>query len=96
MKIVAAAVQFTPAKTNPACPDFGPIIFTVPAPGRHADILIPLSQLSSDAALGCQQGFLTDEGKFLGRIGAKQLVKDTGQPTIRDCHPTELFSEDLW
>ena len=67
-----------------------------PPPGRHGDILTPLSQMHETAAFECEQGFLADNGQFYGRIGAKQIVRDYQQPTIRDCHRTELFSEDLW
>ena len=96
MKIVAAAALYKPRRTDPACPEYGHIIFTAPAPARHSDILRPVSQMHETAALEAEQGFLTDKGTFLGRVGAKQLVRDTGQKTIRDTHPIELFSEDLW
>ncbi|ABF71317.1 p063 [Rhizobium phage 16-3] len=83
-RIVASAVRYNG------------ITFSMPAPARHSDILRPLYDLSETTAICCEQGFLTDTGEFLGRIGAKQLVKDMSQPTIRDTHRTELFSEDLW
>lgn len=95
MKIIAAAVRYRPIKTDPACPDFGDIVISVPPPGRHFNILIPLSQMQENAALICEQGFLADDGKFYGRIGAKQIVKDFKQPTIRAVG-FELYSEDLW
>lgn len=95
-KIVAAALFYKPEKLDPKCPDYRGLIFSVPAPGRHGDVLIPLSQMHEDAALACEQGFLTDQGRFANRLAAKALVRRNGQPTIRDTHPTQLFSEDLW
>jgi hypothetical protein len=83
-RIVAAAVRYKG------------INFTLPAPARHSDILRVLHSINEDAAISCQQGFLTDTGLFLGRVGAKALVRDNNQPTIRDIHAEELFSEDLW
>jgi hypothetical protein len=96
MKIVAAAVKYLPTRTDKNCPQYKAIIISSPAPARHSDILIPMSQMHPTAAHEAEQGFLTDTGEFLGRIGAKQLVRDTKQPTIRNTHQTELFSEDLW
>lgn len=95
-KIVSVAVLFKPEKTDENCPDYSPLIFSQPAPARHSDVLSPLSQLHETAALQAEQGFLTDTGHFATRAAAKALVKRTGQPTIRDTHPTQLFSEDLW
>lgn len=95
-KIVAAAVRYMPAKTDPQCPDFRPIIIFVPAPGRHGDILTPLSQMHETAALEAEQGFIDNHGNFLNRVEAKFVVEMIDQPTIRNTHPTQLFSEDLW
>lgn len=95
-KIVSVALLFKPEKTDASCPDYGPLIFSRPKPARHADVLIPLSQMHETAALRAEQGFLTDTGEFLSREGAKAFVYDVGQNTIRDTNPVQLFSEDLW
>lgn len=84
MKIIAAAIQYK-----------GVNFIRMP-PQRHSDIIHVLSEINEDAAINGVQGFLTNEGIFVGRVGAKAIVKDFNQPTIRDTHPTELFSEDLW
>lgn len=94
-KIIAAAVRYQAPKFDPACPDYGPIIISVPRPGRHHNILHPLSQISSAAAIDGEQGFLTDEGQFLNREEAMELVKKNGQLLTQN-QPNQLYSEDLW
>lgn len=88
IKIVAAACRWKG------------IVFSMPAPARHHDILNTADQVIDNEdfglLLGMEQGFLGSDGKFYGRVEAKHLVRDANQSTIRDCHPTELFSEDLW
>lgn len=95
MKIIAAAVRYQVPRLDPLCPEYGPIIFSAPQPARHSDILIPLSQLNSGAALEAEQGFLTNTGLFLSRSEGLTLAKENGQ-LIRQHHPHQLFSEDLW
>lgn len=95
--IVSAAIRYSPP-TMPADNPWPhpPLIVSVPAPGRHGTILPTLYQLNTAAALEGEQGFLTDEGQFLDRVEAKRLVAVNGQKTIRNTHPRELYSEDIW
>lgn len=72
------------------------VTFSAPAPARHNDVLRKVYALNNGAAIGCDQGFLLDDGRFVTRTAAKALVKRNGQTTIADTHPSELFSEDLW
>jgi hypothetical protein len=95
-KIVSVAVLYKPDKTDRQCPDYGYITISAPAPARHADVLRPLSQICEKAAHLAEQGFLTDTGEFLTRGAAKAFVYDVKQSTIRNTHPSQLFSEDLW
>lgn len=80
----------------------GDLVLSVMRPGRHHDIL---ALLSTGKPAGMQmQGFLTSDGRFVGRREAREIADAAGQimesefvdgiPRKRS-HP-ELFSEDLW
>lgn len=43
----------------------------------------------------CTQGFVTQDGRFVDRREAKRIAYRAGQ-LIRETHPTDLFSEDVW
>ena len=74
------------------------LTISLPRPHRHHHILHAMCSAGfpEDAALTCIQGFIDGNGDFYDREQAKQLVKATGQPTIADYRPNQLFSEDLW
>lgn len=83
-------------------------IISMPRPARHHDILRQIKGLYEygdrpDFTYNVEeQGFLTDEGMFLGRRGAFYHAHDCGQGTPnRRVSPGHyagdvLFSEDLW
>lgn len=99
MTIVAAAVRYQPPKFYQDAPDYPPLIFTIPAPARHGDILIALSQLSTCASVEGEQGFIDDFGQFYTREEAMHSVKLLKQPTIETpgrALSDKLYSEDLW
>lgn len=86
-KIIAAAIKR------------GEIVFFISPPARHHTILHALDKSvyrPKDIIQPHEQGFITDEGKFISREEAKELVKTNGQKTIADYNSTQLFSEDLW
>lgn len=86
-RIVAAAVESNG------------LIFSKPAPARHHNVLRSMSEDFGIDAIEHgkpdNQGFLTNKGRFLGRIGAAALAKDVGQ-IERLQFPPFLYSEDLW
>lgn len=84
--IVAAAVKWND------------LIFTVPKPGRHHHILHAMDAIGihPQEVARSEQGFLTDSGKFMGRVSALAMALDAKQLIKPATHPTELFSEDLW
>lgn len=72
------------------------LVFSMPQPARHADILLRIGNVSPD-----NQGFLLSNGKFANRRRAYQIAKAAGQITKRLEGPKyyqgdELFSEDMW
>lgn len=74
-------------------------IYSLPAPGRHHDIIRYMSSAHGFADLGENtQGFLDENGKFLDRFEAYDLACKTGQINRRPggYDGPQLFSEDLW
>ena len=72
-------------------------IYALPKPNRHHNVF----QLIEDSDYSMEiQGFLDDQGNFLGRREAFIHAKEVGQ-LARPIDPklyqgNELFSEDLW
>lgn len=81
-RIVAAAVQIDG------------VTHSMPAPARHHTVLHALVSYP-DEALCAPQGFLTDRGRFVGRVEAAQIALTAGQ-IERLQWPPQLYSEDLW
>lgn len=68
------------------------VIHSLPAPARHHDILNTHKTL----AMG-QQGFLTNEGRFVTRMEARCIAEQAGQMMRRvGGDDSRLFSENLW
>jgi hypothetical protein len=80
--IVAAAVRVA-----------GKFVLSVPAPGRHHDIInagiFPMNNAFTE-------GFLTSAGTFVDRENALELAVKAGQYNAPAAGKRELFSEDLW
>jgi hypothetical protein len=82
--IIAAAVQY------------GATI-SLPPPARHHTILQTMNlvmNITDDAALMANQGFLTSAGRFVNRVEAFYLAHRAGQIGSKDV--PQLYSEDLW
>jgi hypothetical protein len=81
-----------------ACSKDG-VIFTIPAPARHHDIVHRMHLLGIVQDYTLEQGFLTDTGRFVRRKPAMIIAEKAGQ-LIRSkeggYQGPELFSEDLW
>ena len=76
-------------------------IWTLPEPYRHYHILHDMSKAEVLRNYGTEeQGFVTQQGKFLNRRAAMALAQDNGQlkrdPDPKHYQGDELFSEDLW
>lgn len=71
----------------------------LPRPNRHHDIINTLDTLFPNLRpFTGEQGFLTTEGRFFGRIGAAQIAVEAGQVerSAMQNPRVGLFSEDLW
>ena len=72
-------------------------VYSVPNPGRHNHVFALMCKKFPDGRpfIDEEQGFLTDQGKFLDRISAAEYAIEKGQ--IRELKwPPLLYSEDLW
>ncbi len=71
--------------------------WSLPRPARHHHVLRAIH----DAGLCAikpgpdAQGFLTSEGRFVGRIAAAAMAVDAGQ-IAEPSSPPKLYSGDLW
>jgi hypothetical protein len=83
VRIVAAAVKING------------VTVSVPAPGRHYNILAQLPARMARGVKPSDQGFLTDTGHFLRRGPALFVARREGQ-LLKDTTHEELYSEDLW
>lgn len=92
VRIVAAAVRRQ--ERHPETGQYQQLIYTMPAPKRHHDILHHMPGDSLEA----EQGFITSEGKFVGRKAALVIAAWAKQVNEKDTiNPgAGLFSEDLW
>lgn len=78
-----------------AATKIGDAVYSLPSPKRHHDIVRMLYTDGIDQT-NAIQGFITSDGDFVNRKQAKTMVRRNRQATIRDIHPDQLFSEDLW
>ena len=71
-------------------------VFQLPRPYRHHHIIRIMAQEDGYKPGFCRdQGFVNGRGIYLDRVNAKIVAENYCQ-TIRETHPKELFSEDLW
>jgi len=73
-------------------------IISLPRPARHGDIIATMDQLMGiDGPLATpeRQGFITDTGRYVNRVEARNIAWRAGQ-IISDSKGPQLFSEDLW
>lgn len=87
--IVAAAIQVEG------------VTISLPIPARHGQVLHAADAmgLPDHRIRAACQGFLTNEGRFVNRVQAKQIAHIAEQFQMRpenERHGRDLFSEDLW
>lgn len=72
-------------------------IFSLPRPARHWDVIEYMIKqgVTEEQIARAEQGFTTDTLPFVRRRPAKRIAFKAGQ-LIKETHPTELFSEDVW
>ena len=74
----------------------GGVVCSVPAPGRHSDVIREMAKAGFPIPINGAQGFLTDEGQFVHRRLALGIAENSRQLLPGKGHGGELFSEDVW
>jgi hypothetical protein len=71
-------------------------VYALPKPNRHHNVIHSIEDISGPH----EEGFILDDGTFLGRRAAMQLAKENGQLNRRSgenfYQGPDLYSEDLW
>ena len=71
------------------------VVYDLPKPGRHHDVIAAMSGLGV-GAWDCDQGFTTSEGRYVDRFEAMDIARSAGQLIGEPDMPDRLFSEDVW
>jgi len=87
-RIIAAAIQIDG------------VTISLPRPARHGQVLHAAEAFLEARDFGREtQGFITNRGRFVNRVQAKQIAHIAKQKQLRpesERHGRDLFSEDLW
>ncbi len=73
------------------------IVYSVARPGRHDAVLAKVyAELNLSGGFCCdEQGFITNNGRFVSRLEAAKIALESGQIKYLKW-PPNLYSEDLW
>jgi len=75
-------------------------IYSLPAPNRHHDVIRKIAEETGDKyidALGDDQGFLDNTGRYLRRTPALNIAVKANQiKEGSEIIGNELYSENLW
>lgn len=75
----------------------GPMTITAPPPARHHTLLHAFWDVNRKIVVPPSgQGFLTSEGRYVGREEALKIAMESKQLLKPNFQPHQLFSEDLW
>jgi hypothetical protein len=72
------------------------MIFSVPRPGRHHDVIRRMARAGLPIPITGEQGFLTSDGEFVGRRLALGIAENAEQVVTKHGSAAELYSEDVW
>lgn len=90
MKILAAAIRNK--ETG--------VVWSLPVPARHHDLIRVCTDWGAGAQSEFEQGFITDQYRYVDRIEARKIAEQAGQVITRangtDYKGSFLFSEDVW
>lgn len=68
----------------------------LPQPRRHHDVIAYMANQGVETPIVGEQGFITNNGRFVGRKEALAIATAAGQIITKHGNPDELFSEDVW
>lgn len=93
------APTVTQERIDAAAIRYDGVVYAVPQPGRHHDVIHKMAKAGFGPECMHEQGFVTNKGRFVGRWDALRLAVLSGQLDERKkktAPANELFSEDLW
>ncbi|NQT91469.1 MAG: hypothetical protein HQ559_01815 [Lentisphaerae bacterium] len=71
-------------------------VWSLPRPARHGDVIGAVyDEVGGPVGDRYEQGFVTDDGRFVGRREAFLIARHAGQIVNDEAHDI-LFTEDLW
>lgn len=76
----------------------GGLIVSLPPPARHHHCMHWAAKIGQKHPIGPdEQGFITNRGRYVGRIPALRIARAAGQIVTEPVTPHHgLFSEDVW
>lgn len=72
------------------------VIYSLPRPNRHHDVIRHIHEVTGATTIDGDQGFMTNDGQFVGRRQARLIAERSGQLLPRASKGKELYSEDVW
>jgi len=74
----------------------GEVIFYLPKPSRHSDIIHAMASTRMRLPITGEQGFLTSDGEFVTREAARTIALAAGQVKAENLTGSIFCSEELW
>lgn len=71
-------------------------IYQLPKPNRHHHVIKEMVKDGCTTPITGEQGFILNNGRFVGRIKAKFIAEKAGQLLDRASKLRKLFSECIW
>lgn len=72
------------------------IVFSVPPPKRHHDVIRLIVDMGGETPVSGEQGFVLSDGSFVDRYEAYKVAKRANQLISRSGSGPKLYSEDVW
>ena len=74
------------------------ILYTLPPPARHHDLIWFAYLCNGSDSIACEQGFMTADGYYVNRAEAWSIADAHGQikPSEYDRGVDVLYSEGVW
>lgn len=72
-------------------------MISLPKPARHHHVIRKIADSGGKTPVCGEQGFITEDGKFLNRFDGLEIAKNNNQILdLSDIRANRLFSENLW
>lgn len=71
-------------------------LYSLPRPNRHWNVIAKIHAETGGPIRKDWQGFLDNEGRFVGRQEACRIAMRAGQVKVKTSPSWVLFSEDIW